>query len=140
MIESKLKIFKLNSSGTLDEVPEIAALDFFKLTNVLVIYALKKKIIYTWIGKNVGLRLKNYIPKLRELFLRDFPDYRVLRNITVESGSESSEFFRVMGFTEKQLKEQIEKRDSTAQVVHLKNEQLKIKPNNHLIISSIRAT
>lgn len=98
MVESDIKIYKLNYSGTFEEQPSDNPIDLFTLYTILAIYSKKSKRMYIWVSKNATNSLKIFIPQIRELFSKKYPKLRILRNITVESGEEPLEFFELFDF------------------------------------------
>ena len=108
-----LKIFKLNYSGKFDEVKSENVLDLFSLVNVLAIYVPMQKRMYIWIGKNATQGLKKHIAQTRALFStqKEFSDLKILRNITIEAGSEPSDFFQFIGFSWEDLNEHLKKQE-----------------------------
>ena len=108
-----LKIFKLNYSGNFDEVKSENILDLFSIFNVLSIYVPMQKRMYQWIGKNATQGLKKHIAQSRALFSTQFPELKILRNITIESGSEPSDFFQFIGFSWQELDNHLKKQEET---------------------------
>ncbi|MFX0073410.1 MAG: hypothetical protein ACFFAO_20215, partial [Candidatus Hermodarchaeota archaeon] len=96
---SNIKAFKLNFSGSFDELSSENILELFSLVNVLAIYIPIQKRMYIWIGNHATQGLKKHIAQTRALFSTQFPELKILRNITIESGSEPSDFFQFIGFT-----------------------------------------
>ena len=107
MSQQAIKIFKLNFDGTFDEIAYENIKDVFTIVNILAIYVQKKKIMYVWIGRNATRSLKNHVAQIREKIKEEFPDYRIIRNITCEMRSEPFEFFENLGITKEELFEQI---------------------------------
>ncbi|TFG27748.1 MAG: hypothetical protein EU532_06830 [Promethearchaeota archaeon] len=110
-----LKIFKLNYSGNFDEIKSENVLELFSLVNVLAVYVPMQKRMYIWIGKNATQGLKKHIAQTRALFStqKEFSDLKILRNITIESGSEPSDFFQFIGFSWEDLKAHIKKQEES---------------------------
>ncbi len=106
-----LKIFKLNYSGNFDEVKSDNVLEIFSLVNILSIYVPMQKRMYIWIGKNVTQSLKKHIAQTRALFTTQFPELKILRNITIEAGSEPSDFFQFIGFSYEELNDHLTKQE-----------------------------
>ena len=100
-----LKIFKLDYSGSFDEISteNVQILDFFTLVDILAVYVPIQKRMYIWIGKNATQSLRSFIPDIRTRFSKKLPELRILRNITIESGSEPSDFFNFLNFNWDQL-------------------------------------
>ncbi len=105
MIDEKLKIFRLNYSGSFNEVSTESPLDLFTLYDILGIYS--DKHLFFWIGQYASTSLRIFIPHARELFSKDHPELRVLRNITIESGSETFNFMENFEFTGEELEARI---------------------------------
>jgi hypothetical protein len=106
-MSSNIKIFKLNYSGSFEEIPRDNLIIQFSLFDVISFYNPTLKRMYIWIGKKASPSLKSHIPRVREIFSEQYPDIKILRNITVESGSESSEFIDFIGISEKELEKRI---------------------------------
>ncbi|MFX1258424.1 MAG: hypothetical protein ACFFAN_11230 [Promethearchaeota archaeon] len=128
MAYQNIKVFKLNYSGKFEEISLEASSDlisFFTLFDILAIYVSATKVLWIWIGKKVTQSLNKYIPEIRTRFSEIVTDskLKILRNITIESGSEPSDFFKFIGFTWEELKS------------HIKSQELKLKP----IIDEIEA-
>jgi len=135
MNENKFKIFKLDSSGTLDDLSHDIVLESFDSNNILVIYVFKQKIMYTWIGNDAKISLKKYIPNIRTLFSNEFPEYPVLRNITVEGGFEPNKFLDALGITWGQLIERLEKPEIMQEPAYMESDLLKIQERNQVKVS-----
>ena len=128
-----LKIFKLNYSGKFDEVKSENVLDLFSLVNVLAIYVPMQKRMYIWIGKNATQGLKKHIAQTRALFStqKEFSDLKILRNITIEAGSEPSDFFQFIGFSWEDLNEHLKKQEEVLtplikKIISLQSKQTKL--------------
>jgi len=115
---SNLKIFKLDYSGSFSEVSTENAqiLDFFTLIDILAVYIPIQKRMYIWVGKNTTQSLRHYIPGLRMRFSEKLPELKILRNITIESGSEPSDFFKFLNINWDQLNS------------HIKEQEVKLEP------------
>ncbi|MFX1340602.1 MAG: hypothetical protein ACFFDK_18475, partial [Promethearchaeota archaeon] len=129
-----LKVFKLNYSGNFDEVKSENLLDLFSIVNVLSIYVPMQKRMYIWIGKTATQGLKKHIAQTRALFSTQFPELKILRNITIESGSEPSDFFQFIGFSYEDLEEHLKKQEEALAPVIKKINTL-ISKQNKLIES-----
>ncbi len=112
MQNDDLKIFKILYSGEIEEVINIGLIDLFSLLNVLAFYTREKKKMYIWVGEHASRTIKNYIVKFREIFKNDYPEYRVLRYITIESKTESFEFFNDTGIEKQILQNKISIEDA----------------------------
>jgi len=104
---NSIKIFKLNYSGAFEEVPKENLVKSFNLFDILTFYIPDQKRLYIWIGKKASHSLKSHISKLRELITRDHPEFKILRNITVESGSEPQEFLEKISVSDVELHKHI---------------------------------
>ena len=124
-----LKIFKLNYSGNFDEVKSDNLLDLFSLVNILSIYVPMQKRMYIWIGKNATQGLKKHIAQTRAVFSTQFPELKILRNITMECGSEPSDFFQFIGFSWDELNSHIKKQEEILTPILKKINSLKTKQN-----------
>ena len=121
MEDTSLKVFRLNYFGNFEEITIETSLDLlnlFTLFNILAIYIPINKRMYVWIGKNVTQSLRNYIPEIRTRFSEKLSfQMRILRNITIESGSETYEFFQFINLTGEQLNS------------HIKEQKIKLEPS-----------
>jgi len=106
-MSSNIITFKLNYSGSFEEVAQESLLNNFTLFNVLTIYVPNQKHMYVWIGKKVSQSLKSHIPQIRGAISREHPELQILRNITIESGLEPPEFLEIIGIKEAILKSNI---------------------------------
>ena len=106
-MSSNFVIFKLNYSGSFEEVAQENLLSHLTLFNVLTIYVPNQKHMYIWIGKKVSQSLKSHIPQIRSAISREHPELQILRNITIESGLETSEFLEIVNIDETALKANI---------------------------------
>lgn len=102
-----LKVFKISYSGEIEEISRNNLLDLFSLLNVIGFYSLRKKKLYIWVGSFASQTIKNYIVKFRQIFKTDYPQYSVLRYITIESKNEPHEFFENTGISKKALDKKI---------------------------------
>lgn len=108
-MSSEIRIFKLKYSGSFEEVAQESLISNFTLFNVLTIYVSHQKHMYIWIGKRASQSLKSHIPQIRGAISREHPELQILRNITLESGLEPSEFLEIIGVEEETLKSNIRK-------------------------------
>ncbi|HEC37261.1 MAG TPA: hypothetical protein ENI29_03435 [bacterium] len=102
------KIFKLNFDGSFDNIAYENIKDAFKIVNILAIYVTQKKTMYIWIGKKASQSLKNHISNIRVLVKEEFPDFRILRNNTVEMRDEPYDFFQNLNINKEELYKQID--------------------------------
>jgi len=105
----EIKFFKLDYSGNFEEISTDSPLDLFTLFDILEIYIPNQKRMYIWIGKKTTQSLKNYIAQIRQMVSEKLSGLTILRYITIESGSEPSEFFQFVNFTQGELNSHIEK-------------------------------
>ena len=112
MEEQGLKFFKLDYSGSFKEIITDSPLDLFTLVDILAIYIPIQKRMYIWIGKWATQSLRNYIPQIRTRFSEKLPELKILRNITIESGSEPSDFFQSFKFTWETLNSHIDEQET----------------------------
>jgi len=115
-MSSDIKIYKLNYSGTVEEIPQENLLNQFNLFDILTFYVFNQKHMYIWIGKRASQTLKGHIPKIREIFSKDYPELNILRYITVESGTEPLNLLEILNLPQKELNN------------HLKNLEMKLLP------------
>jgi len=106
-MSSEIKIFRLNYSGSVEELLPENLLSSFTLFNILTFYIPNQKRMYIWIGKRVSQSLKSHIPQIRVAISREHPELQILRNITIESGLEPPEFLEIIGIEEAILKSNI---------------------------------
>ena len=116
---ANLKVFKLNYSGSFEEIDieTVNLMDYFTLVDVLAVYIPMQKRMYIWVGKKVTQSLRNFVPGVRTRFSEKLPDLRILRNITVESGSEPFEFFSHLNITFEQLNSHIKEIENKLQPI-----------------------
>ena len=109
-----LKFFQLTYSGNFSEILEENLINSFNLYNIIAIYSPFKKTLFVWIGKKAAQSLKRHIATIRHTFSREYPDMYVLRNITIESGSEPENFFEMMDINGARLEEKLKSQESKA--------------------------
>ena len=102
------KIFKLNFDGSFDNIAYENIKEVFTIVNILAIYVTQKKTMYIWIGKKATQALKNHISNIRVLVKEEFPDFRIIRNNTVEMREEPYDFFQNLNINKEELYEQID--------------------------------
>ncbi len=127
MIENVIKTFKLNYDGTFDEIACENIKDVFTIVNILAIYIQKIKTMYIWIGRNATQALKNHVAKIRVILKEEFPQFRIIRNITFDMRSETYEFFNNLNITKEELYEIINYQEKTVLPVLEKIDELKEK-------------
>jgi len=108
-MSSNIKIFRLDYSGSFEEIAPENLLNSLTLFNVLIFYIPDLKRMYVWMGKKAAQSLKRNIPQIRSAISRKYPELIILRNITIESGLEPPEFLNIIGFEEEILKSNIKK-------------------------------
>ena len=108
-MSSNIKIFKLNYSGSFKEISEENLLLSFTLFDILTFYVPNQRLMYIWIGKKASQSLKKLIPQIRGAISSEYPELKILRNITIESGLEPAEFLGLIGITEEGMKARIKK-------------------------------
>jgi len=127
MAENIIKTFKLNYDGTFDEVDYDHIKEVFTIVNILAIYITKIKTMYIWIGRNATQALKNHIPNIRVIIKEEFPQLRIIRNITFDMRSESFEFFNNLNLSKDELYEIIKYQEKTVIPILEKVDDLKEK-------------
>ena len=115
-MKENLKFFRLNYSGSVKEIFLEELLANISLYSAIVIYVPLERRMYVWIGEKAPKNFKKSSISIRELFNKEYPGISILRNITIESGSEPDSFFELCGFTSEQLK------------AHLKSQEIKLLP------------
>ena len=108
-MSSNVITFKLNYSGSFEEVAQKNLFNNLTLFNVLIFYISDLKRMYVWMGKKAAQSLKRHIPQIRSAISRKYPELKILRNITIESGLEPPEFLNIIGIEEEILKSNIKK-------------------------------
>ena len=108
-MSSNIKIFKLNYSGSFEEISEEKILLSFTLFDIITFYVPNQRLMYIWIGKKVSQSLKKLIPQIRGAISSEYPELKILRNVTIESGLEQAEFLDIIGISEEVLKARIKK-------------------------------
>ncbi len=120
-MKENLKYFKLNHSGSVEEIFHEQLLANFNLYSAIIIYIPAERRMYVWIGEKASKNLKKSAISIREIFNKEYPEISILRTMTLESGSEPNSFFELCGFTALQLSS------------HLRSQEIKLLP----IISEI---
>jgi len=108
-MSSDFKVFKLRYSGKFEEIPQEELTNNLTLFNVLIFYIPDLKRMYAWMGKKAAQSLKRQIPQIRSAISKKYPELKILRNITIESGLEPPEFLSIIGIEEEILKSNIKK-------------------------------
>jgi len=111
-----LKLFRLTYSGRLEEIFPEELLTNFTIYSAIAIYVPIERRMYVWIGERAPKNLKKSSISIREIFNNQYPEISILRNITIESGSEPESFFDLCGFTSDHLR------------AHLKSQEIKLLP------------
>jgi len=132
-MSSFIKIFKLNYSGSLEEIIQENLLENFNLFNILTFYIPNQRLMYIWIGKKVSQSLKSHIPQIRETISIERPELKILRNITIESGLEPNKFLEIIGITEDILKARIKKLETNLLPALSEINRLKEKADKYFI-------
>jgi len=130
MVENVIKTFRLNYDGSFDEIAYENIKDVFTIVNILAIYIQKIKTMYIWIGRNATQALKNHVAKIRVILKEEFPQFRIIRNITFDMRSETYEFFKNLNITKEELYEIINYQEKTVLPVLEKIDELKEKSEN----------
>lgn len=100
-----IKAFKLKYSGDLEEISTENLLSYFTLFDILTFYNVNQKRLYIWVSKKVSHSLKSHIPSIREIFLKSYPHFKVIRNIIIEQDSEPTDFFEIIGVSERRYRD-----------------------------------
>ncbi len=132
MPENLINTFKLNYDGTFEEIDFQNIKDVFTIVNILAIYIQKKKIMYIWIGKSATQALKNHISKIRVLLKEEFPQFRIMRNITLEMRAETFDFFENLNINKEELYAQINLQEKVIIPILEKIDNLKVKANKFI--------
>ena len=132
-MKENLKYFKLNYSGSVDEILPEELLASFNLYSTIVIYVPIERRMHVWIGERAPKNLKKSSISIREIFNKEYPEISILRNITIESGSEPNSFFEICGFTSEQLKSQLKNQEIKLLPIISEINRLKEKTEKHFI-------
>ena len=103
----EIKIYKITYSGRAEQIIQENMINHFSLFDILTFYIPNQKRLYIWIGKKASPSLKNHISQIRKIHLKNNPNLIILRNITIESGSEPPEFLDLLKITKGDLTERI---------------------------------
>ncbi|MBY8982585.1 MAG: hypothetical protein KGD57_06535 [Candidatus Lokiarchaeota archaeon] len=140
MQSSGLKIFRLKYRGSFESCEEIENpemfLNYFSVVSILAIYIVQQKRLYIWVGKYVSESLKHYCAHVREIVSKNFPELRVLRNITMESKAETEDFFKSINIggisiTKEQLHKKIGNQENKLLPIISEIEELKTKADKY---------
>jgi hypothetical protein len=130
MAENIIKTFKLNFDGTFDEIAYENIKEVFTIVNILAIYIKKIKTMYIWIGRNATQAIKKHISQIRVLLKDEFPDFRIIRNITFDMRAEPLEFFNNLNIKKDELYEIINYQEKTVLPILEKVSKLKDESEN----------
>ena len=108
-MSSDFKVYKLRYSGNFEEIPVEELNNNLTLFNVLIFYIPEFKRMYVWMGKKAAQSLKRQIPQIRSAISKKYPELKILRNITIESGLEPPKFLNIIGIEKEVLKSNIKK-------------------------------
>ncbi len=142
MQSSGIKIFRLRYRGSFESCEENEnpenILDYFSVVSLLAIYIFKQKRLYIWVGEYVSESLKNYIASVRAIFLKSYPELRILRNITIDAKSETQDFFDSMKtggitITKEQLTKKIEDQENKLFPIMSEIDDLKTQADKYLL-------
>lgn len=128
-----LKYFKLNYSGSVEEILREKLLANFNPYSAVIIYIPVERRMYVWIGEKAPKNLKKSSISIREIFNKEYPEISILRNMTIESGSEPNSFFELCGFTEVQLKSHLRSQEIKLLPIISEINRLKEKADNHFM-------
>ena len=126
-METEIKIFKLNYDGTFDDISYTDLKDAFTITSIIAIYINKERTIYSWIGSNASQSLLNHIPRLRVIIKEEFPEFRIIRYITIGMKEEPFDFFDKLNIAKEELHAQIEQQEKKILPVLEKIEEIEKK-------------
>ena len=137
-MSSNFKIFKLEYSGSFEEIAPKNLLNSLTLFNVMIFYIPNLKRMYVWMGKKAAQSLKRHIPQIRSAISRKYPELKILRNITIESGLEPPEFLNIIGIDEEILKSNIKNLEVRLLPVLSEINRLKEKADKFFIANNYR--
>jgi len=92
--------------------------------------------MYVWMGKKAAQSLKRHIPQIRSAISRKYPELKILRNITIESGLEPPEFLDIIRIEEEILKSNIKKLEIRLLPVLSEINRLKAKSDKFFIANN----
>ena len=130
------KVYKLRYSGNFEEIPQEELTNNLTPFNVLIFYIPDLKRMYVWMGKKAAQSLKRQIPQIRSAISRKYPELKILRNVTIESGLEPPEFLNIIGIEEDILKSNIKKLEVRLLPVLSEINRLKEKSDKFFIASN----
>lgn len=137
-MSSDFKVYKLRYSGNFEEIPQEDLNSNLTLFNVLIFYIPNLKRMYAWMGKKAAQSLKRHIPQIRGAISRKYPELKILRNITIESGLEPPEFLNIIGIEEEILKSNIKQLEVKLLPVLSEINRLKEKSDKFFIANNYR--
>ncbi len=135
-MSSDFKVYKLRYSGSFEEIPQEELTNNLTLFNVLIFYIPDLKRMYVWMGKKAAQSLKRQIPQIRSAISKKYPELKILRNITIESGLEPPEFLNIIGIEEEILKSAIKKLEVKLLPVLSKINRMKEKSDKFFIANN----
>ncbi len=135
-MSSDFKVYKLRYSGNFEEISHEDLNKNLTLFNVLIFYIPDLKRMYVWMGKKAAQSLKKHIPQIRGVITRKYPELKILRNLTIESGLEPPEFLNIIGIEEEILKSNIKKEEVRLLPVLSKINRLKEKSDKFFITNN----
>jgi hypothetical protein len=133
MSRNNLIVHKLSLSGKLLDVSNLNYISLFGPSTVLVAYNKKSKTLYTWIGDKAPKSLRHFIPKIRKILTKTYPEYSVLRYVTIDAYSEPEDFLKMMDIDKKALENQLKNLERKRISIISDIDQLKVKENNLLM-------
>ena len=102
-----LNLYKLTYSGKAKKLSRKNIITNFTLFDIILIYHPKQRRVYIWIGKKASPNLKSHIPRLKQILSEHEPNLVILRNITIESGAETSEFLDLLNISNREMQNHI---------------------------------
>ena len=135
-MSSDFNVYKLRYSGNFEEILKEELNNNLTLFNILIFYIPNLKRMYVWMGKKAARSLKRHIPQIRSAISKKYPELKILRNLTIESGLEPPEFLNIIGIEEEILKSNMKKLEVRLLPVLSEISRLKEKSDRFFIASN----
>jgi hypothetical protein len=128
----EIKIFKLNFDGSFDDISYADIQDAFTIINVLAIYIESEKIMYSWIGSSAPQSLMKHLPHLRIIIKEEFPEFRIIRYITIGMREEPFNFFEKLPIAKEDLYKQIDQQEERILPILKEIKEFEVKTNEQI--------
>jgi hypothetical protein len=101
--------YRLTTEGKLFPIKPEEIQDMFVSVNILAFYFIRQKRLYVWIGENAPRELRNQIPVIEGILLKNHPLFTILRHFTLEGfRPETEELLDFLGISAESYKKKIE--------------------------------